>query len=101
MVQQVPERSPIMGERAECPPYCIDDPSSIRSVIDTANAIERTIKEIRKRRKPMDSLRSLDAVEKVVYVTVQDLNEEWAGRKWRGFAEAQEVLQRMFEKRYC
>jgi putative transposase len=46
-------------------------PSSIRSVIYTTNAIERTIKEIRKRLKPMNSLSSLEAAEKVVYLTIQ------------------------------
>ncbi|KJE25653.1 transposase, Mutator family protein [Geobacillus kaustophilus] len=78
----------------------MDYPSSIRSVIYTTNAIERTIKEIRKRLKPMNSLSSLEAAEKVVYLTIQDFNEKWAGRKWRGFAEAHEALQRMFEERY-
>ena len=29
-----------------------------------------------------------------------ELNEKWAGRKLRGFAEAHEALQRMFEERY-
>ncbi len=80
---------------------CMDDPSSIRSVIYTTNAIERTIKEIRKRLKPMNSLSSLEAAEKIVYLTIQDFNEKWAGRKLRGFAEAHEALQRMFEERYC
>ncbi|MBE2928180.1 transposase, partial [Anoxybacillus flavithermus] len=78
----------------------MDYPSSIRSVIYTTNAIERTIKEIRKRLKPMNSLSSLEAAEKVVYLTIQDFNEKWAGRKLRGFAEAHEALQRMFEERY-
>ncbi|TVZ85206.1 hypothetical protein FB379_10717 [Aeribacillus composti] len=59
------------------------------------------ILEIRKRLKPMNSLSSLEAAEKVVYLTVQDFNEKWAGRKLRGFAEAHETLQRMFEERYC
>ena len=48
----------------------------------------------------MNSLNSLEAAEKIVYLTIQDFNEKWAGRKLRGFAEAQEALQRMFEKRY-
>jgi putative transposase len=54
----------------------MDYPSSIRSVIYTTNAIERTIKEIRKRLKPMNSLSSLEATEKVVYLTIQDFNEK-------------------------
>ncbi|MBB3908738.1 putative transposase [Anoxybacillus rupiensis] len=56
-------------------------PSRIRSVIYMTHAIERTIKEIRKRLKPMNSLSSLEAAEKVVYLTIQDFNEKWAGRK--------------------
>jgi putative transposase len=68
----------------------MDYPSSIRSVIDTTNTMERTIKEIRKRLKPMNSLSSLGAAEKVVYLTIQDFNEKWADRKLQGFAEAQE-----------
>ncbi|MFD2076970.1 IS256 family transposase [Geobacillus jurassicus] len=59
----------------------MDDPNSIRSVIYTTNAIERTIKEIRKRLKPMNSLNSLEAAEKIVYLTIQDFNEKWAERK--------------------
>jgi transposase-like protein len=48
----------------------------------------------------MNSLSSLEAAEKIVYLTIQDFNEKWAERKLRGFAEAQEALQRMFEERY-
>ena len=29
-----------------------------------------------------------------------ELNEKWAGRKLRGFAEAHEALERMFEECY-
>ena len=43
----------------------MDYPSSIRSVIYTTNAIERTIKEI-ETLKPMNSLSSLEAAEKSV-----------------------------------
>jgi len=45
-------------------------------------------------------LSSLEAAEKVVYLTIQDFNEKWARRKLRGFTEAQEALERMFEERY-
>ncbi len=79
----------------------MDDPSSIRNVIYTTNAVERTIKEIRKCLNPKNSLNSLETSEKVVYLTIQDFNEKWAGRKLRGFAEAHEALERMFEERYC
>jgi putative transposase len=79
----------------------MDYPSSIRSLIYTTNAIERTIKEIRKRLKPMNSLNCLEAAENIINLTIQDFNEKWAGRKFRGFAEASESLKRMFEERYC
>jgi putative transposase len=59
----------------------MDYPSSIRSAIYTTNTIERTVKEIRKRLKPTNSLSSLEAAEKVVYLTIQDFNEKWAGRE--------------------
>ncbi len=42
----------------------------------------------------MNSLNSLEAAEKIVYLTIQDFNEKWAGRKLRGFAEAHEALER-------
>ncbi|OKO93099.1 Mobile element protein [Geobacillus proteiniphilus] len=48
----------------------------------------------------MNSLSSLEAAKKIVYLTIQEFNEKWAERKWRGFAEAQEALKRMFEERY-
>jgi putative transposase len=49
-------------------------PISIRSMTYTTNTIEQTIKEIRKRLKPMNSLSSLEAAEKVVYLIIQDFN---------------------------
>jgi putative transposase len=48
----------------------------------------------------MNRLSSLEAAEKVVYLTIQDFNEKWAERKLRGFAEAYEPLQQMFDERY-
>lgn len=56
-------------------------PLSIRSVIYTTNAIERTIKDIRKRLKTMNSLSSIEAAEKITYLTIQDYNEKWSNRK--------------------
>jgi putative transposase len=35
-----------------------------------------------------------------IIITDQDFNEKCTGRKLRGFAEAYEALQRMFEERY-
>jgi putative transposase len=75
-------------------------PTSIRSVIYTTNAIERTIKDIRKRLKTMNSLTSIEAAEKITFLTVQDLNEKWSTRKLKGFSTAYKALQDMFEERY-
>ncbi|MGG3737921.1 IS256 family transposase [Aeribacillus pallidus] len=75
-------------------------PLSIRSVIYTTNAIERTIKDIRKRLKTMNSLTSIEAAEKITYLTIQDFNEKWSNRKLRGFSNAYQALQEMFEERY-
>jgi transposase-like protein len=75
-------------------------PSSIRSVIYTTNWIERTIKEIRKRLRPMNSLPDVKAAEKIVYLTVRHLNDTWSERKLRGFASAHSALQEMFTERY-
>ncbi|MFX0560989.1 IS256 family transposase [Tepidibacillus infernus] len=52
-------------------------PTSIRSVIYTTNWIERTNKDIRKRLRPMNSLPDIKAVEKIVYLTIQNLNADY------------------------
>jgi len=75
-------------------------PSSIRSIIYTTNWIERAIKDIRKRLRPMNSLPTLNAAEKIVYLTIQDMNATWSQRKLRGFATAYPKLREMFEERY-
>ncbi|MEF3331729.1 IS256 family transposase [Oceanobacillus oncorhynchi] len=78
----------------------LDYPSSIRRIIYTTNIIERTMKEIKKRTKTMNSLPSEKATEKVVYLQVTDYNQRWGERKLRGFASAYQALQNMFEERY-
>ncbi|WP_269411063.1 IS256 family transposase [Lentibacillus daqui] len=78
----------------------LDYPSSIQRVIYTTNIIERTMKEIKKRTKTMNSLPSEQATEKIVYLQVTDYNERWGERKLRGFATAYQALQDMFEERY-
>lgn len=78
----------------------LDYPSSIRRMIYTTNIIERTMKEIKKRTKTMNSLPSEKAAEKIVYLQVADYNQRWSERKLRGFADAYQSLQEMFEKRY-
>lgn len=78
----------------------LDYPSSIQRMIYTTNIIERTMKEIKKRTKTMNSLPSEKATEKVVYLQAIDYNQRWSERKLRGFSSAYQPLQDMFEKRY-
>jgi putative transposase len=78
----------------------IDYPSTIRSVIYTTNWIERSIKDIRKRLRPMNSLPDISAAEKIVFFTIQNMNANWSNRKLRGFASANHKLKEMFDQRY-
>ncbi|EPZ52744.1 IS256 family transposase [Alicyclobacillus acidoterrestris] len=77
-------------------------PEMIRYAIYTTNPIERTMKEIRKRIRPMNSIANLEAAEKIVYLFAKGYNERWEKRSLRGFADAQvqETLREMFQKRY-
>jgi transposase-like protein len=77
-------------------------PADIRSSIYTTNAIERTVKEIRKRLYPMNSVPNVEAAEKIVYLVVKDYNERWANRIIRGFGmeETKQALDKMYQERY-
>ncbi|MCT8139969.1 IS256 family transposase [Anaerobacillus sp. CMMVII] len=75
-------------------------PMDIRSGIYTTNWIERTIKEFRKRVKPMNSLPDIKAAEKILYLTVKSMNDKWSTRISAGFAQSKSKLQEMFTKRY-
>lgn len=78
----------------------LDYPATIQKMIYTTNIIERTMKEIKKRTKTMNSLPSEKATEKIVYLQVTDYNMQWAERKLRGFGSAYQTLQDMFKARY-
>ncbi len=75
-------------------------PSSIQPMIYTTNIIERTMKEIKKRTKIMNSLPGEQAAEKIVYLQAKEYNEQWSNRKLRGFGDAAPILQEMFQYRY-
>jgi len=86
---------------------CLDElltfmgyPEELWSVIYTTNWIERVIKEIRKRLRPMNSLPTERAAEKILYLKAVEINDRWNERKLRGFGMAYEQLQRMFTERY-
>lgn len=78
----------------------MDFPSEIRYAIYTTNWIERTIKEFRKRIRPMNSLPDPKAAEKIIYLTALKKNDHWSERVASGFAKAKERLQTMFKERY-
>jgi putative transposase len=75
-------------------------PHEIQCIIYTTNWIERTIKEFRKRLKPMNSLPQIEAAEKIIFLQVHAFNDTWSSRKLRGFASAHNKLQEMFAERY-
>lgn len=77
-------------------------PAMIKEAIYTSNPIERMIKEFRKRIRPMNSLTSVEAAEKIVYLTIMDYNEKWSTCTIRGFADTQtkKKLMKMFKERY-
>ncbi|WP_141249051.1 transposase, partial [Paucisalibacillus globulus] len=64
------------------------------------NTIERTIKEVKKRTKTMNSLPNEKAVEKIVYLVSQDFNERWGKRVINEFSSVKSELKKMFEARY-
>lgn len=75
-------------------------PSEIRYAIYTTNWIERTNKEVRKRLKPMNSLTNMNAAEKIVYLTVMNINEKWSERVSAGFAKVKPEIQKKFKEKY-
>ncbi|MEF3304713.1 IS256 family transposase [Paenibacillus sp. GYB003] len=77
-------------------------PELIKAAIYTSNPIERMNKEFRKRLKPMNSLTTIDAAEKIIYLDVLDYNETYSSRVIRGFGDAvvKKELALMFEERY-
>ncbi|MCG3421268.1 IS256 family transposase [Oceanobacillus jordanicus] len=78
----------------------LDYPRIIQPQIYTTNTIERTIKEVKKRTKSMNSLPSEKAVEKIVYLVSKDYNERWSKRAITEFASVKDELKSMFESRY-
>jgi putative transposase len=75
-------------------------PEDIRKFLYTTNMIERTIKEVRKRLKTMNSLPTIEAVEKIVYLVSQNYNTNWTSKKTPGFGIASKKIYELFTKRY-
>lgn len=77
-------------------------PEDVRKSIYTTNSIERTVKEIRKRFYPMNSVPNVDAAEKVAYLVVSDYNNRWMNRIIRGFGmeETKRAFETMYQQKY-
>lgn len=77
-------------------------PQDIWQAIYTTNAIERTVKEIRKRLYPMNSVPNIDAAEKIAYLVASDYNERWSKRIIRGFGmeTTKDAFEKMYRERY-
>jgi transposase-like protein len=75
-------------------------PTTIRQSIYTNNWIERTNKEFQRRLKTKDSMPTVKAAEKIIYMQSITMNQKWSKRKMRGFASAYDDLQDIFEDKY-
>jgi putative transposase len=75
-------------------------PKEVRQYIYTTNMIERTNKEIRKRLKTMNSLPSIESVEKIVFLVCNNYNNNWTTKKTPGFGVASKEIYKMFIARF-
>lgn len=62
-------------------------PKAIRRYLYTTNQLERLTKEVKRRTKVVEVFCEEEAVEKLLYLVLADLNERLEARKLRGFAE--------------
>ena len=63
-------------------------PKPRRRYLYTTNQLERVSKEVKRRTKVVEVFWSEEAVEKLLYLVLGNLNEQLEGRWLRGFAEA-------------
>ena len=75
-------------------------PEAIGRSISSTNIIERMNKEVRRRIKIIDSLRTEDSAVKIIYSRVIELNSSWSNRTLNGFAACREEIREMFDVRY-
>ncbi|MEM1684381.1 MAG: transposase, partial [Nanopusillaceae archaeon] len=62
-------------------------PRPIRRYLYTTNQLERLAKEVKRRTKVVEVFCGEEAVEKLLYLVLSNLNERLEGRRLRGFAE--------------
>ncbi len=63
-------------------------PRPIRRYLYTTNQLERVSKEVKRRTKVVEVSWGEEAVEKLLYLVLRNLNERLEGRQLRSFAEA-------------
>jgi len=61
-------------------------PPQVWDKLYTTNMLERTIKEIKRRTKTIESFPTPESLEKLVYLLVRELNERWKKRRIKGFS---------------
>ncbi len=60
-------------------------PPQLWDKLYTTNLLERAIKEIRRRTKTIESFPTPEALEKLVYLVICQLNESWGRKRLKGF----------------
>lgn len=75
-------------------------PKEIRSYLYTTNMIERLNKEIRKRIKTMNSLPSIEACEKIVFLSSKEYNDNWTTKRTPGYALASKEIYKIHHRKY-
>ena len=60
-------------------------PPQVWDKLYTTNLLERAIKEIKRRTKTIESFPTPEALEKLVYLVICQLNETWGKKRLRGF----------------
>ena len=58
----------------------------------TTNQLERLAKEVKRRTKVGETFCSEDAVEKLFYLFLSQLDKAWGARKLRGFAKIRYIM---------
>ncbi|BAU24019.1 transposase [Caldimicrobium thiodismutans] len=75
-------------------------PYPLRRFIYTTNALERFIKEVKRRVKVIEVFPSEGSVDKIVYLVVEEMNEKYRSRRLKNFERIIEELRGERRARY-
>lgn len=75
-------------------------PEALHPFIYTTNALERFIKEIKRRAKVIEASPHPLSAEKIVFLVTVEMNERYRNRSLRGFQEIKEELLSIRRMRY-